>query len=312
MAPHGSNRRLMLISIPQLSRNTLKMAPEPIRQLYQILEVTFHPLTICATVAPVLQSLAADPTYSPYLPLLHKVLLSRLLSQLSQVYSSVKISHILELVAPLNAGPSSAVEEVHYDHPHIEAFVMGCAQRGELHVRVDHAQGSITFGTDSFSSFTSGASSPSSLIRNRLTRLASVLSESLSYLEEPSAQPSEEEQQATFTSLVEAANEERARLSLNRTLASRRAELLAELSARRLKEEQSRKLELTKRQQEEDERRQQEQLKLRERQRIEKELENMKIQEAKKLAETLIEKGTLKVDVKVNQVFLHCCYPVTD
>lgn len=293
----------------QLSRNTLKLAPEPIRQLYKNLEVTFHPLTICATVAPVLQALAADPTYSPYLPLLHKVLLSRLLNQLSQVYSSVKISHVLDLVAPLNAGPSSAVEEVHYDHPHIEAFVMGCAQRGELHVRVDHAQGSITFGTDAFSSSTPSASSPSSLIRNRLTRLATVLSQSLSYVESTTVAPSEEEQQEAFSSLVETANAERARLSLNRTLASRRSELLAELSARRLKEEQSRKAETLKRQQEEDDRRQQELLRTRERQRIEQELEAMKVQEAKKLAETLIEKGTLKVDVKVRWISraLTCC-----
>ncbi|KIO32427.1 hypothetical protein M407DRAFT_4574 [Tulasnella calospora MUT 4182] len=293
-----------------LARNTLKASPEPIRQLYQILEVDSHPLTLCATAAPVLQSLSTDSTYSPYLPLLHKVLLSRLLMQLSEVYSSVKISHVLELVAPLNAGPSTAappteegqaVEQIHYDHPHIEAFVMGCAQRGELQVRVDHAQGSITFATPTFSSTTPGLATTSTIvpdIRHRLSRLASSLAESISYLTPPVTETASEEQQQALANLVEAANEERARLALNRTLAARRVELLAELTARRNKEESSRKLEATRRAQEEEEKRVAELKKQREREMIQLELESVKKQEAKKLAETLLEKGTLKVDVK--------------
>lgn len=232
--------------------------------------------------------------------------------QLSEVYSSVKISHVLELVAPLNAGPSTAaattedgqaVTQIHYDHPHIEAFVMGCAQRGELQVRVDHAQGSVTFAAPTFSSTTPGLATPSTAvpdIRHRLSRLVTSLSESISYISPPTAQaPSEEQQQQALSSLVEAANEERARLALNRTLAARRVELLAELTARRNKEESSRKLEATRRAQEEEERRVAELKKQREREMIQLELESVKKQEAKKLAETLLEKGTLKVDVKV-------------
>ncbi|KAG8899724.1 eukaryotic translation initiation factor 3 subunit A, partial [Tulasnella sp. 403] len=208
-----------------LARNMLKMASEPIRQLYQILEITFHPLTICATIAPVLQSLAADPTYSPYLPLLHKVLLSRLFGQLSQVYSSVKISHILDLVAPLNAGPSTGGEgasEIHYDHPHIEAFVMACAKRGEMQVRVDHAQGSITFGADAFASSSAASSSPVSLIRNRLTRLATALTTSLSHLEPPVPAPSQEEQQDAFKALVEQLDKEKKDLNERLRVLARR------------------------------------------------------------------------------------------
>lgn len=263
--------------------------------------MTFHPSTVCATVAPVLQALSTDPTYSPYLPLLHKVLLSRLLSQLSQHYSEIYISEILRFVAPLNAGPSEppsiAVDKVHYDHPHIEAFVMGCAQRGELQVRVDHAKGSITFGSEGFGA---SAASPDSLVRTRVTRLATALAESVSYIEPVPSSLSEADQQTAYEALVAAANEERQRLNINRLMSARRAELLAELTARRAMEEQSRKLETARKQQEDEERRTQELLRKRERERIERELEQMKINEAKKLAETLIEKGTLKVDVKVS------------
>lgn len=213
---------------------------------------------------------------------------------------------MLDLVGPLNAieaaeeaaAEGTGNDAVHYDHPHIEAFVMAAAQRGELNVRVDHGQGSITFGTDAFGSSSSGSSS--SMIRTRLSRLANALSSSLSYVVPSVSQsPSEEDQRATFTALVSAVEQERERLSLNKLLATRRAELLAELNARRTKEEQSRKLEISRKQQEEDERRQQEELVRRERDRIQKELEALRTQETKKLAETLREKGTLKVDPKV-------------
>ena len=85
----------------QLSKHTLKLAPESIQKLHEILEVAFHPLTICATIAPVFRQLSTDPAYAPYLPLLHRVLLSRLFNQLSQVYSSVHLSHSLPSVQML-------------------------------------------------------------------------------------------------------------------------------------------------------------------------------------------------------------------
>lgn len=287
------------------------MAPEPIRQLYDILEVTFHPLTICSTVAPVLKTLSADPTYAPYLPVLHKVLLSRLFSQLSQVYESVTIKHVLELVAPLNANKiegEDGGQVVVYDHPHIEAFIMGCAQRGEMRVRVDHAQGSITFGTDAFGSSSSASASSSSTsisptvyIRTRLSRLASLLNQSLSHIStlEP---PSVDSQQVAFQDLLNAANEERSRLALHRNLAARRAELAEELAVRKEKEDAQKKQEARKKAEAEEERRLADLQKRRERERIDKEREAIKIAEAKKLAEALIEKGTLKVDVKVSRL----------
>ncbi|KAG8883428.1 eukaryotic translation initiation factor 3 subunit A [Tulasnella sp. 332] len=288
-----------------LARNTLKMAPAPIRQLYDILEVTFHPLTICSTVAPVLQALSTDSTYAPYLPVLHKVLLSRLFNQLSQVYESVTIKHVLELVAPLNENKIEAEDggDVVYDHPHIEAFIMGCAQRGEMRVRVDHAQGSITFSTDAFGSSSASASSsstsisPTVYIRTRLSRLASLLNQSLSHIATPEP-ASTASQQAAFQSLLTAANDERTRLALHRNLAARRAELAEELAVRKEKEDAQKKLEAKKKADVEEERRLTELQKRRERERIDKEREAIKIAEAKKLAEALIEKGTLKVDVK--------------
>lgn len=70
-----------------------------IRLLYNMLEVTFDSLTLCVEVAP-LFALSEDTFYAPYLPLLQRALLSRLLSQLAQVYSSITIENLLSLLQP--------------------------------------------------------------------------------------------------------------------------------------------------------------------------------------------------------------------
>ncbi|KAJ6459249.1 hypothetical protein C8R45DRAFT_843370, partial [Mycena sanguinolenta] len=125
-----------------LARDVLCRAPAPIKQLYDVLEVTFELLTLCANVAPILAQLRTSVDYAPYVPLLQHALLSRLLSQLAQVYASVRISFVMELEKPKGGSV--------FDPEQGESYIMGCAQRGELSVRVDHADGSITFVGDPF------------------------------------------------------------------------------------------------------------------------------------------------------------------
>ena len=270
------------------------------------MEVTFDPLTLSSSVVPLLKSLASDTSYASYVPLLQRAVLSRLLSQLSQVYSTINISNLLELVAPLR----EVAAEGTYDDEQIEAYVMGCARRGELNVRVDHAVGSITFADSPFaavedpSSSTSAASigavqpSTSEFVRNRLGTIALTLHNSLAALEPP-AQPTEEEQQAQFAALVAAAQAERKALQIRRAVVARRRELLSELSVRKEKEEASRRAEIFRKHQEEEARRAAQDLRNKELERARREIENIRVEEAKKLAQSLKEKGTLKVDITV-------------
>jgi translation initiation factor 3 subunit A len=283
--------------------------------LYQILEVTFHPLTICSAISPVFKQLSEDPSYAPYLPLLHRVLLSRLFSQLSTVYSSVKISHVLELVAPLETPVEPSENKQSYNQERIEAFIMGCAKRGELQIRVDHAEGSITFTSEVFgSSVASSAtevdglpqSSNLDIVRTRLSRLAESLSVSLSQLYPQASAPSPTDE---FRVLVKAAEEERKRLALHRTLTSRRAELLSELRVRKEKEEQSRIAEATRREKEEEGKRMVESVRKREQEKIQRELESVKKKEAETILINLKAKGGLKVDIEVSPVASHQMSP---
>ncbi|KAF9466778.1 hypothetical protein BDZ94DRAFT_1250758 [Collybia nuda] len=286
-----------------LSRDVLKLSPESIKSLYNILEVTFDPLTLCRDIAPLLQALSVDEAYSSYLTLLQRALLSRLLSQLSQVYSTIKVSNLLALVAPLK----EAEVEGAYDEEQIEAYIMGCARRGELNIRVDHKDGSITFIDDAFVSGDEHVASGviqeasiqptmSELVRTRLGKVATCLHNSLGILD-PNKQRivlSTDEQAEKFKSLVALAESERKALQLRRALVARRRELLSELSVRKEKEETSRRAEINRREKEEEGRRMREEIKRKEQERTKKEIESIRIDEAKKYAQSLVDKGILK------------------
>ncbi|KAH6905115.1 translation initiation factor eIF3a [Coprinopsis sp. MPI-PUGE-AT-0042] len=287
-----------------LSRNVLKLSPEPVKQLYNVLEVTFDPLTLCSSVAPLFQKLSEDTLYSSYLPLLQRALISRLLSQLSQVYSTIKISNLLALAAPLK----DANVEGAYEAEQIEAYIMGCARRGELNIRVDHMEGTITFVDDAFANSEEPIASTSSLasettiqpsmaelVRTRLSKIATCLHSSLEAIEGPSKpQLSEEEKKAKFKALASAVEAERKALQIRRALVARRRELLSELSVRKEKEESSRRAELNRKEREEEQKRIKEEQKRREIERTKKEIEDIRMEEAKKYAQTLVDKGILK------------------
>ena len=297
-----------------LLRNVHKISPETVKSLYEVLEVTFDPLTLCASVAPLLRALSDDAAYSQYLPLLQRALLSRLLSQLSQVYSTIKVSNLMELLQPLK---ESGIPDVcTYNAENVEAYIMGCARRGELNVHVDHSAGSITFTDDPFVSTDDPSSSTSrtheipiqpstaDLVRTRLSSLALCLHNSLSAIHPECERFSEEEQQLKFSQLAAAANVEREELRNRRALVARRRELLAELSQRKEKEELSRRAELARKQKEGEERRLIEERRRREVENAKKEIENIRTEEAKKFAQSLKEKGNIKVNINVRLITL--------
>ena len=188
---------------------------------------------------------------------------------------------------------------------------MGCARRGELNIRVDHKDGSITFVDDAFvsadelqqptaSTSTSTARGESSiqpsvaeLVRTRLSKVAICLHSSLHKIEETPEALSREEQAEKFKALVVAVESERKALQLKRAIVARRRELLSELSVRKEKEESSRRAELSRREKEEEARCVREDLRKREQERT-KEIESIRIDEAKKYAQSLVDKGDIE------------------
>lgn len=169
-----------------LSKGLLKRCRPEIRELYNILEVDFHPLSICKRISPILTQIGADEEMAKYVLPLQQVILTRLFQQLSQVYESVELKFVLDLAQfpdpfQVNAGM-------------IEKFIMNGCKKGDLAIRVDHASGVLTFDSDVFSSAkalhpgsAAGSaeaeagsvqrlqSTPAEIVRSQLTRLAKCL-----------------------------------------------------------------------------------------------------------------------------------------
>lgn len=169
-----------------LSKGLLKRARPEIRDLYNILEVDFHPLSICKKISPILAKIGADEEMKKYVLPLQQVILTRLFQQLSQVYETVELGFVLELAQFPDPFQMSAST--------IEKFIMNGCKKGDLAIRIDHATGVLTFDTDVFSSARalhpgSGAgsasaeaasvqrlqSTPAEIVRSQLTRLAKSL-----------------------------------------------------------------------------------------------------------------------------------------
>ncbi|KAJ6629911.1 hypothetical protein B0H10DRAFT_1985801 [Mycena sp. CBHHK59/15] len=284
-----------------LARDVLRRAPTSAQQLYHELEVAFDPLTLCASVAPLFATLRGAPDYAPYVPLLQRALLSRLLSQLAQVYASVRVAFIMELVEPLREGCTDGA----FEPEQVESYIMGCARRGELSVRVDHADGSIAFVDDAFGDVLADAPPPTSaheapvqpsgseLVRTRLGRVARCLHNSLAVLDAPAPATPEAEQEK-FKALAAQVHAERKALALRRALVARRRELLSELSVRKEKEEAARRADASRREKEDEARRAKDEARRRELARIHKIQEDMKAQDAERYKAALVEKGILK------------------
>jgi translation initiation factor 3 subunit A len=303
----------------QLSRNVLKLASENVRSLYTILEVTFDPLTLCTNVAPLFRALSGDASYAPYLPLLQRALLSRLISQLAQVYSSITIENLLALLQPLRDALADGGDSTIYKPEQIEAYIMRGTHAGELNVRIDHASGTLQFVDDPFAGSDDQQTSPSShgivvqpsaasLVRTRLGGIAAALNHALAILDPPPA-PSAEDQRARVAALITAADAERKALQLRRAIVARRRELLSELAARKEKEEQSRRSEESRQVKHDEARRAFEDARRREIERARAEIQQRRNEEARQLAQSLRERGNLKVDIDVSSfTFLEFTY----
>lgn len=281
-----------------------------LRTLYTLLEVDFHPLSICSSTAPIVAQLAESADYAQYAAPIRHVVLSRLFQQLSQVYDAVSVDHVLSLVAPFSIGKDQ-----------LEKFVMAACKRSELAVRVDHVGNSIVFLDEPFASTSTSASVAASspvastsalaaaassstqlqaptadLVRTQLVRLASILQATVQHIDPSLAEKAREDQRALFARALAQGEVEQRAASARRAIVARRKELMEELSARRATEEAVAKAERNRIAAETAKKREEEEFKRRARDKIQREIDQVRIDEARKLAESLKQKGGLKVD----------------
>ncbi|OBT89706.1 hypothetical protein VE02_01818 [Pseudogymnoascus sp. 03VT05] len=293
-----------------MSKGLLSRARPEIRALYNILEVDFHPLSICQKISPILAKIGADEEMAKYIAPLQQVILTRLFQQLSQVYETVDVNFVENLArfpAPFDVSRDT-----------IEKFIMNGNKKGDLAIRLDHATGVLSFDTDVFSSakavHTGSAagsaetesqsvqrlqSTPSEIVRTQLTRLAKSLYVTCQYVDPSYNQARVKARDIALAKAKAGAEQEHHETLARKEIIHKRKEAANEIIARKEKEDATKKkIRAAQLQEAEDKRLAQEQ-KEREEKRMKAELDRVRKDELKKqIADLKIGTKALDIDLE--------------
>ncbi|CRG90387.1 Eukaryotic translation initiation factor 3 subunit A [Talaromyces islandicus] len=281
-----------------LNKGLLKRARPEIRDLYNILEVDFHPLSICKKITPILKQIGADAEMEKYVVPLQQVILTRLFQQLSQVYESVSLKFVYELAQ--FPDPFQVTQSM------IEKFIMNGCKKGDLAIRVDHVAGVLTFDSDIFSSAkalhpgsAAGSaesevgsvqrlqSTPAEIARSQLSRLAKTLHVTCVYVDPSYTASRLQAKQLSHARAREGAAKEHEDILARRVVIEKKKEAATESLQRKQREEETRKRIRTQQLQEAEKQRLLDEHREREKKRIKDEQDRIRQQEIKKQLEEL-------------------------
>ncbi|KAJ1934544.1 eukaryotic translation initiation factor 3 subunit A, partial [Kickxella alabastrina] len=270
-----------------------RVRPE-LRPLFDLVEEQFHPLSICKKLAPVLsEQIATNADDAKYGKLLCNVILTRLLQQLSQVYTSVQLDFIIRLAKFPEPYAMTASQ--------IERFIMNGAWRGEFQLRIDHQSRSVVFDTDPFNSSQSSSNgaqlqaSASDLMRSQLSSLAICLSNAQRVACPDYVASKQVEKAATVSAALQIIAEEHRVMVARKLVIDRRKEIIEDALARKERTEARERALRQQREQELERARIAEDQQRRETERAQKERDAIQRIEAKKLADSIKEKAGIDV-----------------
>ncbi|QBZ55672.1 hypothetical protein PoMZ_00574 [Pyricularia oryzae] len=281
-----------------MSKSLLNQARPEIRDLYNILEVDFHPLSICKKISPILAQIGADEDMKKYVLPLQQVILTRLFQQLSQVYETVD----LEFVESLAQFP----EPFQVTRATVEKFIMNGNKKGDLSIRMDHGTGVLSFDTDIFSSSKASHSgsaagsaeaeggsvqrlqrTPSEIVRSQLVRLGRALYTTCYYVDPSFNESRVKAREAALAQAKAGAEKEHREILARKDIIQKRKEEASDLQAKREKENAKIKRMREQALLEAEQQRLAEEQKERERKRKEKEMQEIRKQEAESLIKDL-------------------------
>ncbi|KAL9548434.1 hypothetical protein MBANPS3_005681 [Mucor bainieri] len=277
-----------------LNKNILSRVRPEIRDLYNILEVQFHPLSICKKINPIMAKISEDADLAKYVRPLHQVILTRLLQQLSQVYTTVKLDFVLNLAsfpAPFN-----------YDAATIEKFIMNGCKRGELSIRIDHASQSLIFETDLFAppkdTVTEGIqlqSSPADLMRTQLSRLGVSLHAVVQMIDPTVKEAAARAKQEVVQRALADADAEHKHALARKVVIERRKEIIESEIARKEKQAAQEKAAAAAKKADAEKKRVAEEVKRREEERLKRIQDEVQRDQAKRIAEEISSKTGLQL-----------------
>ncbi|CAH2323251.1 eukaryotic translation initiation factor 3 subunit A [Pelobates cultripes] len=255
--------------------NVLQHVVIEVKDLYNLLEVDFHPLKLCGRVTKILDWIKdqgeKETELQQYITQLQNNTILRLLQQVAQIYQSIEFSRLTSLIPFV-------------DGFLLERAIVDAARHCDLQVRIDHSSRTLSFGSDLNYSTREDAplgpflqNMPSEQIRNQLTAMSSVLSKAVTAIKPAHIlQEKEEQHQVAVTAFLKNSRKEHQRILARRQTIEERKERLENLNIQREKEElEQREAELQKVRKAEEERLRQE-AKEREKERIMQEHEQIK------------------------------------
>ncbi|XP_075906226.1 eukaryotic translation initiation factor 3 subunit A isoform X2 [Nelusetta ayraudi] len=255
--------------------NLLQYVVPDVKELYNWLEVDFHPLKLSGRVTKVLNwvkdQTEKEPDLQQYVPHLQNNTILRLLQQVAQIYQSIEFTRLASLVPFVDAFQ-------------LERSIVDAARHCDLQVRIDHSSRTLSFGSDLNYSTKEDApvgpflqNMPSEQIRNQLTAMSASLAKAIHVIKPTSIlQEREEHSQLAITAYLKNARKDHQRILARRQTIEERKERLESLNIQREKEElEQREAELQKVRKAEEERLRQE-AKEREKERIMQEHEQIK------------------------------------
>lgn len=255
--------------------NLLQYVVPDVKELYNWLEVDFHPLKLSGRVTKVLNwvrdQAEKEADLQQYVPHLQSNTILRLLQQVAQIYQSIEFTRLASLVPFVDAFQ-------------LERSIVDAARHCDLQVRIDHSSRTLSFGSDLNYSTKEDApvgpflqNMPSEQIRNQLTAMSASLAKAI-YVIKPASilQERDEQNQLSIAAYLKNARKDHQRILARRQTIEERKERLESLNIQREKEElEQREAEMQKVRKAEEERLRQE-AKEREKERIMQEHEQIK------------------------------------
>ncbi|XP_078269555.1 eukaryotic translation initiation factor 3 subunit A [Rhinoraja longicauda] len=255
--------------------NVMQYAVPDVKEVFNWLEVDFHPLKLCGRVTKVLNWVRdqseKEPDLLHYVPHLQNNTILRLLQQVAQIYQSIEFTRLVSLVPFV-------------DPFQLERAIVDAARHCDLQVRIDHSSRNLSFGSDLNYSPREDSPvgpylqpMPSEQIRSQLTAMSAALAKAIQVVKPAHLLTEKEEQhQQAVTAYLKNARKEHQRILARRQTIEERKERLESLNVQREKEEMElREAELQKVRKAEEERLRQE-AQEREKERLMQEHENIK------------------------------------
>ncbi|KAJ2492660.1 eukaryotic translation initiation factor 3 subunit A [Coemansia sp. RSA 2050] len=293
-----------------VSGDILGRVDPALRPLYDLVEEQFHPLSICREISPILGGkIAGSEADGKYGQLLCNVILTRLVQQLSQVYTTVQLDFVVGLAQfPAPYTMSAAA---------IERFIMHGARRGEFQLRIDHQARAVTFDTDAFDGACGGGgsgggggggsggggsgaqlqASAAGLMRAQLGAAAVCLANAQRVACPVFVAAAQAQKAAAVAAALAAVRSEHRVAVARKAVIDRRKEVVESAVARRERSEARERAIRQQREQDAERQRLADDQRRREAERVQRELEAVRRAEALKLAASIREKAGIVVDI---------------